>query len=156
MLMDPYMKGLSISNCDKIRIEHNKFSKPEPFIFSSKKKEADDDEDLFHFVSYIHHKNSIYEIDGLQEGPNLLSDNVKYEEWLEKIKPFILERIQEYANFEIKFNLLAVVPDKKNKYLQELMLNKSKKEYILRKLNKEVEKSNDEVEVKFFLFFTLL
>ena len=26
-LMDPYMKGLSISNCEKIRIEHNKFSK---------------------------------------------------------------------------------------------------------------------------------
>jgi ubiquitin carboxyl-terminal hydrolase L5 len=26
-LMDPYMKGLSISNCEKVRIEHNKFSK---------------------------------------------------------------------------------------------------------------------------------
>ena len=26
-LMDPYMKGLSISNCEKIRVEHNKFSK---------------------------------------------------------------------------------------------------------------------------------
>lgn len=25
--MDPYMKGLSISNCEKIRVEHNKFSK---------------------------------------------------------------------------------------------------------------------------------
>lgn len=26
-LMDPYLKGLSISNCEKIRIEHNKFAK---------------------------------------------------------------------------------------------------------------------------------
>ena len=26
-LMDPYMKGLSISNCEKVRIEHNKFGK---------------------------------------------------------------------------------------------------------------------------------
>ena len=26
-LMDPYMKGLSISNSEKIRIEHNKFAK---------------------------------------------------------------------------------------------------------------------------------
>lgn len=26
-LMDPYMKGLSISNCEKIRLEHNKFAK---------------------------------------------------------------------------------------------------------------------------------
>lgn len=26
-LMDPYMKGLSISNFEKIRIEHNKFAK---------------------------------------------------------------------------------------------------------------------------------
>lgn len=26
-LMDPYMKGLSISNSEKVRIEHNKFAK---------------------------------------------------------------------------------------------------------------------------------
>ena len=26
-LMDPYMKGLSINNSEKIRVEHNKFSK---------------------------------------------------------------------------------------------------------------------------------
>ena len=33
-LMDPYMKGLSISNCEKIRLEHNKFSKYLFFIIN--------------------------------------------------------------------------------------------------------------------------
>ena len=35
-LMDPYMKGLSISNCEKIRLEHNKFSKYLFFILNQK------------------------------------------------------------------------------------------------------------------------
>ena len=112
--MDPYMKGLSISNCEKIKEEHNKFSRPEPFVFA-KSTEITDKDDVFHFVGYIHFKNSIYEIDGLREGPILIEENVKYEEWISKVKPAIMSRISLYANNEIKFNLLAVVPDRLEK-----------------------------------------
>ena len=67
--MDPYMKGLAISNCEKIKEEHNKFSRPEPFVFT-KTSEGTEKNDVFHFVGYIHFKNSIHEIDGLKEGHN--------------------------------------------------------------------------------------
>ena len=70
---------------------------------------------MFHFVGYIHFKNAIYEIDGLREGPILIEENVKYEEWISKVKPAIMSRISLYANNEIKFNLLAVVPDRLEK-----------------------------------------
>ena len=112
--MDPYMKGLSISNCEKIEEEHNKFSRPEPFVFA-KTTDVTDKDDVFHFVGYIHFKNVIYEIDGLKEGPILIEENVKYEEWISKVKPAIMSRISLYANNEIKFNLLAVVSDRLEK-----------------------------------------
>ena len=115
--MDPYMKGLAISNCEKIKEEHNKFSRPEPFVFT-KTSEGTEKNDVFHFVGYIHFKNSIYEIDGLKEGPILIEENVKYEEWISKVKPAIMSRISLYANNEIKFNLLAVIPDKLEKAIE--------------------------------------
>ena len=39
--------------------------RPSTFIETSNKRKAEDGDDVFHFVSYIHFKNSIYEIDGL-------------------------------------------------------------------------------------------
>ena len=48
--MDPNTRGLALSNCEKIKIEHNKFAHPEPFVFT--KEVAEDGDDVFHFVSY--------------------------------------------------------------------------------------------------------
>ncbi len=132
-LMDPYMKGLSISNSDKIRQEHNKFSRPEPFVFSGKKK-ADENDDVFHFVAYLNFKDSIYEIDGLQEGPILIGENANCSDWIEKVKPAIIQRINLYASNEIKFNLLALVPDRRLKaldYEKDIFNRKSYIEKIL-------------------------
>ena len=111
--MDPATIGLAISNFQKIKIENNKFSHPEPFIFT--KTKAEDGDDVFHFVAYIHFKNSIYEIDGLRSGPILFEENVKNEEWIKKVKLSIINRINLYAQNEIKFNLLALVPDRLEK-----------------------------------------
>ena len=139
--MDPQTRGLAISNSDKIRLEHNKFSHPEPFVFS--KKIAKDGDDVFHFVAYIHFKNSIYEIDGLQKGPILIEKGVKNEEWIKKVKPSIQNRLKLFAKSEIKFNLLALVPDRleKAKKLDE-DFNK-RKQYIEGLINGSIKPSND-------------
>ena len=62
----------------------------------------------------------------------MITEGVENKEWLQKIKPIILDRINLYANNEIKFNLLALVPDKISKYQQEKTLNENKKAYIYR------------------------
>jgi ubiquitin carboxyl-terminal hydrolase L5 len=144
-LMDPYMKGLCISNCEKVRIEHNKFAKPEPFVFSQKRKSTEEDE-VFHYVSYVHFKNNIYEIDGLQEGPILLAENINKSDWIDKVKPLILERINLYANNEIKFNLLALVPDRRARLISEEKELIVRIEYINRILSGE-NKENEDVDV---------
>ena len=126
--MDPAMKGESISNSEKIKIEHNKFARPEPFVFT--KEVAEDGDDVFHFVSYIHFKNAIYEIDGLREGPILIQKDVNFDEWIKKVKPSLQNRIALYSNNEIKFNLLAVVPDRKEKAIKDNEELNEKKNYI--------------------------
>ena len=132
--MDAYNRGLCISNSEKIKTEHNKFSRPEPFVFS-KSRVAEDGDDVFHFVAYIHFKNSIYEIDGLREGPILIEENVKNEEWIKKVKSAINDRIKLYSNNEIKFNLLAVVPNglEKAKELEKEFIEK--RDYIQNLIN---------------------
>ena len=144
--MDPGSRGLAISNSEKIRVEHNKFSHPEPFEFT--KKKAKDGDDVFHFVAYIHFKNAIYEIDGVQKGPILIEENVKEEEWIKKVKPSIQNRINLYSQSEIKFNLLALVPDRleKAKKLDE-DLNK-RKNYIEGLINGSVKPNNDDKEME--------
>ena len=126
--MDPATRGLALSNSEKIKTEHNKFAHPEPFVFT--KEIAEDGDDVFHFVAYIHFKNAIYEIDGLQEGPILIERNVNYDEWIKKVKPSLTNRINLYANNEIKFNLLAIVPDKLDKAKKEKDLLCYQKSYI--------------------------
>ena len=144
--MDPATCGIAISNSDKIRLEHNKFAHPEPFVFT--KKKAKDGDDVFHFVAYIHFKNAIYEIDGLQKGPILIEENVKNEDWIKKVKPSIQERINLYAKSEIKFNLLALVPDRleKAKKLDEDL--KKRKTYIEGLINGTVKPSTDDKDLE--------
>ena len=144
--MDPSSRGLAISNSEKIRSEHNKFSHPEPFVFT--KTIAKDGDDVFHFVSYIHFKNAIYEIDGLQQGPILIEDNVKNEEWIKKVKPSIQNRISLYSQSEIKFNLLAIVPNKLEKAKKvEEDLNKRKK-YVEGLINGSQKPSSEDKDME--------
>ena len=139
--MDPATCGIAISNSDKIRLEHNKFSHPEPFVFT--KIKAEDGDDVFHFVAYIHFKNAIYEIDGLRNGPILIEENVKNEEWIKKVKPSILNRINLYAQNEIKFNLLALVPDRLEKAQKIDADLKKRRNYVQNLIEKKGETSND-------------
>ena len=134
--MDPSLKGLCFADCEKVKQEHNKFSKPSQFIESSQKRKANDDDDVFHFVSYIFFKGSIYEIDGLQDGPILVKSNVSKSNWIEELKPSIMDRISLYSENEIKFNLMYVTDCRINKILASL-------EEINKSIELQLSKNND-------------
>lgn len=117
---DPGLKGLSLSNSEEIRTVHNSFSRQSIFEFDDIRPPKDD-EDVFHFVTYVPIGGRIYELDGLREGPldhGRIPENSN--DWLEGVKPVIEQRMAKYQAGEIHFNLMAVVKDKVAKIEDEI------------------------------------
>lgn len=92
----------------------------------------------------MHFKNSIYEIDGLQEGPILIKDNIDKKDWTSILKDHISERIALYANYEIKFNLLYITDDKLMQYKKSLSSLDESIDELTKKINEN--KSKEEVD----------
>eukprot|EP00903_Cladosiphon_okamuranus_P011874 g11155.t1 len=124
----PELKGLAISNSEKIRSVHNMFSRQEPF-FSEDKENDGKKEDAFHFVAYVPHDGKVFELDGLKSGPIILGEippapganqgdladscGNRGDDWLSVVSPAIEERIARYSSGEIRFNLMAIVKNRK-------------------------------------------
>jgi len=113
---------MALGNSDKIREAHNSFTRQHPFMVDDEdKKAAKEDDDVFHFISFVPFKGQLYELDGLQSGPIHYGDCTA-ENWVSKARDAIQARIQKYAASEIKFNLLAIVGDK----LQQMQAEQEK------------------------------
>ncbi len=110
-------KGWAIGNSDLIRETHNSFHRQEPFEIEHDKSNSKE-EDAFHFISYVPFNGQLYELDGLQSGP-ISYGPCSEENWLAMAREQIQKRIQKYETSEIRFNLLAVIGDKKEQAEKE-------------------------------------
>ncbi|XP_020897465.1 ubiquitin carboxyl-terminal hydrolase isozyme L5, partial [Exaiptasia diaphana] len=138
---DSALKGLSLTNSDVIRSVHNSFSRQQMFEFDAKIPQKDDD--VYHFVAYVPINGRLYEIDGLKDGP-IDHGACTYENWLNVCSPIIEARMQKYSSEEIRFNLMAIISDRKMIFLKQIDTLNAKKQHFLEKIQEMKSKSNQE------------
>jgi ubiquitin carboxyl-terminal hydrolase L5 len=103
------LRGEALSNSSLIRTTHNSFARSSPFADETQ-REATGTEDVFHFIGYVPHNDTLYELDGLQPYP-ISHGPCTLEEFPEKIIPVLQRRIERYPAGEVRFNLMAVCRD---------------------------------------------
>jgi len=137
---------MALESAEVIRVAHNSFSHPEPFEFEE--VAAKENDDVFHFISYVPFKGNVYELDGIQKGPVLLGPIEEGKDWIEVAKKEIQKRMMEYATNEIHFNLLAIVGDRKEILTNEIQKDKFLKNYIAKQINLPMEGEISEAELQ--------
>jgi ubiquitin carboxyl-terminal hydrolase L5 len=143
--LDAETRGVLIGNSPTIQKAHNSFRRPEPFIFEQ--KGATEDDDVYHFIGYVPVNGCLYELDGLKQGPILLGD-CTLENWLQKAKPAIQERMNRYSAAEIRFALLAVCKNRKEVYEAKISKMRERIAQLQAKYQKASEgKAGDAMDV---------
>jgi len=108
------LRGEALSNSQMIRETHNSFARSSPFADETQKDPASLSDEVFHFIGYTTHHNTLYELDGLQPFP-ISHGQCTPEQFPEKIIPVLQKRIERYPAGEVRFNLMAVCGDLRKK-----------------------------------------
>uniref|UniRef100_A0A672NNR6 Ubiquitin carboxyl-terminal hydrolase n=1 Tax=Sinocyclocheilus grahami TaxID=75366 RepID=A0A672NNR6_SINGR len=142
----PESKGYAIGNAPELAKAHNSHARPEPRHLPEKQNgiSAVRTMEAFHFVSYVPIKDRLFELDGLKAYPIDHGPWGEDEEWTDKARRVIMERIGLATAGEpyhdIRFNLMAVVPDRRIKYESKLEILKRNRQIILEGLQQVREK----------------
>uniref|UniRef100_A0A8C2GES3 Ubiquitin carboxyl-terminal hydrolase n=1 Tax=Cyprinus carpio TaxID=7962 RepID=A0A8C2GES3_CYPCA len=142
----PESKGYAIGNAPELAKAHNSHARPEPRHLPEKQNgiSAVRTMEAFHFVSYVPIKDRLFELDGLKAYPIDHGPWGEDEDWTDKARRVIMERIGLATAGEpyhdIRFNLMAVVTDRRIKYESKLEILKRNKQIILEGLQQVREK----------------
>ncbi|GAB1298686.1 Ubiquitin carboxyl-terminal hydrolase BAP1 [Apodemus speciosus] len=136
----PESKGYAIGNAPELAKAHNSHARPEPRHLPEKQNglSAVRTMEAFHFVSYVPITGRLFELDGLKVYPIDHGPWGEDEEWTDKARRVIMERIGLATAGEpyhdIRFNLMAVVPDRRIKYEARLHVLKVNRQTVLEAL----------------------
>ncbi|KAH0630031.1 hypothetical protein JD844_012594, partial [Phrynosoma platyrhinos] len=144
-------KGYAIGNAPELAKAHNSHARPEPRHLPEKQNgiSAVRTMEAFHFVSYVPIKGRLFELDGLKVYPIDHGPWAEDEEWTDKARRVIMERIGLATAGEpyhdIRFNLMAVVPDRRVKYESKLQILKMNRQTVLEALQQLIRVTQPEL-----------
>ncbi|XP_064422228.1 ubiquitin carboxyl-terminal hydrolase BAP1 isoform X1 [Latimeria chalumnae] len=147
----PESKGYAIGNAPELAKAHNSHARPEPRHLPEKQNgiSAVRTMEAFHFVSYVPIKGRLFELDGLKAYPIDHGPWGEDEEWTDKARRVIMERIGLATAGEpyhdIRFNLMAVVPDRRIKYESKLHILKMNRQTVLEGLQQLIRITQPEL-----------
>ena len=140
------MKGIALDEVKRVKLAHNSFARPEPIMRESNDKN-DTEGDAYHFITYVPCNGSLYELDGLKNGPIFL-DHCTLDDWTDKVIPHLQDRIQKYSQSEIRFNLMAIIKNRAEhmkSQITELEVNRNKIQAKLDNVISGVQVMEDEL-----------
>uniref|UniRef100_W5L306 Ubiquitin carboxyl-terminal hydrolase n=1 Tax=Astyanax mexicanus TaxID=7994 RepID=W5L306_ASTMX len=149
---NPESKGYAIGNAPELAKAHNSHARPEPRHLPEKQNgiSAVRTMEAFHFVSYVPIKDRLFELDGLKAYPIDHGPWGEEEEWTDKARRVIMERIGLATAGEpyhdIRFNLMAVVPDRRMKYESRLEVLKRNRQIVLEGLQQAIKASQPDAQ----------
>ncbi|XP_019870870.1 ubiquitin carboxyl-terminal hydrolase calypso isoform X2 [Aethina tumida] len=133
--MSPENKGWAIGNTPELACAHNSHAMPQAKRRLEKGSSGVSTGrftgEAFHFVSFVPIGGRLYELDGLKPFP-IDHGPCSDVEWTEKFRNVMTDRLginDEYS--EIRFNLMAVVPDRRLAIHHKLKMLRTNKQIVL-------------------------
>ena len=141
--MSPDNKGLAIGNCPQLAMAHNSHAAPRarrrierPSSSLATAGRVSSSQETFHFVSYVPINGRLFELDGLRKFP--LDHGPVGDDWTEKLRSVITDRLGIATGGEpyhdIRFALMALVPDTTTSLQRKLEMLKTNKQIVTRAL----------------------
>ncbi|XP_060562415.1 ubiquitin carboxyl-terminal hydrolase BAP1-like isoform X2 [Ruditapes philippinarum] len=148
--MNPENKGYAIGNIPELARAHNSHARRENSHLPEKQQGMTiRTMEAFHFVSYVPIHGHLFELDGLKPYPIDHGPWESNEDWTEKFRRVISERLGMATGGEpyhdIRFNLMAVVPDKVSLYEHKLSTLKTNRQIVLEALQQMVKVTNPNI-----------
>ena len=153
---DSETKGLAIGNCPQLAAAHNAHAVPRARRRTEKQNTAlptlvTGRSEAFHFVSYVPINGRLYELDGLKPYP--IDHGPVSDDWTENFRQVITDRLGIATGGEpyhdIRFALMAVVPDRRKDCMKRLEMLKTNKMIVVDALTQLVEQHDGKtIDVK--------
>ena len=148
--MCPENKGWAIGNTPELACAHNSHAMPQAKRRQDKNTGVSTGRftgEAFHFVSYVPINGRLFELDGLKPYPMDHGPWKENEEWTEQFRRVITDRLGMATGEQlqdIRFNLMAVVPDRRLAISHKLTMLKTNRQIVLEALQQLVKLSHSD------------
>lgn len=132
--MCPENKGWAIGNTPELACAHNSHAMPQAKRRLDKTSGVPTGRftgEAFHFVSYVPISGRLFELDGLKPYPIDHGPWAEGEDWTEQFRRVMSDRLGIANGDDIRFNLMAVVPDRRLAITHKLKMLKTNKQIVL-------------------------
>jgi len=134
---DSESKGYAIGNFWNLSVAHNNHGRAEQRWSTDRTKNltAVRSMEAFHYVSYIPYKGRLLELDGLKAHPIDHGPWLNNENWTDKARRVIQDRIAFATGGElshdIRYNLMAVVPEQRHLFKDKIDILRHNKKVLI-------------------------
>ncbi|KAJ5886343.1 uncharacterized protein N7473_009017 [Penicillium subrubescens] len=148
MPFTPALRGDAINNFEFVKRVHNSFARKMDILNSdlqlqveskTRKKSSqnqddyDNDDSSFHFIAFMPVMGQVWKFDGLERQPQSIGQ-CSEDDWLDLVRPNLLDRMAAYEEDQIEFSILGLVRDPLPDLVQQLAVNVRSLEMIHERL----------------------